>query len=73
MSKFFERRKIIFEGLLGILMVQPLIWIALNRAFGPDVPIEFLIGAMVFLFVVSFWFFCACITPDGQAVKPRWW
>jgi hypothetical protein len=73
MNKFFKKWRIFFEGLIGTLIVQPFAWVTLKYAFGPRAPVEFLIGAMMFLFIVSFWFFCSCITPDKKEFKPRWW
>ena len=73
MNTFLKRWKIVLEGLIGILIMQPVGWVVLKWVFGPTAPVGLLIGAMIFLFIVSFWFFCSCITPDKKAVKPRWW
>jgi len=72
-KKFVTTWRVYFEGLLTLLFFQPINYMVFKRVFRPDVPFGFLIGWLIFLFIVTLWFFCSCVTPDKKTVKMRWW
>ncbi|MDB5961199.1 MAG: hypothetical protein JWP59_2493 [Massilia sp.] len=72
-KKFVEKWSIVFQGLFGILLVQPVGWVMFQRTIGRTAPIEFVVGFLIFIDVLAFWFFCHCLTPDKKQVKPKWW
>ena len=72
-KQFFSKWRLYFIGLITLLFLQPVFYAAFNHWFGSRWPHEAVIGMLIFLFIVTFWFFCSCITPNGKEVKMRWW
>lgn len=72
-ENFFKKWRLYFVALITLLFLQVPFYVVFNHFFGTLWPHEAVIGALIFLFIVTFWFFCSCITPDGKEVKMRWW
>lgn len=74
MRKFLKKYKVIFNGLLGLLFIQPIFWeLFKHGAMGRDMTDEWRLGVLLALDVVAFAWFWHCLSPDKSAVKPKWW
>jgi hypothetical protein len=75
MKKFLKQYKVVFEGLFGILIVQPIMWeILKSGALGRGISDDWRLGVLIALDLLTFgWFFRHSLTPDKTGLKPKWW
>lgn len=71
--KLSKRNKLLLQGLLGLLIAQPLMWWGLQHGSSRDLPVEWRAVVLITLDLLAFIWFVQSRSVDKTEVKPKWW
>lgn len=71
--KLNPRVKLLLNALLGLLILQPLLWWGLQGPVDRALSVEGRIGVLIAIDLLAFIWFLQCRTTDKTEVKPKWW